>query len=64
MSTYQINYNSFTNNDSLMILKGLADFEDIEKAEEFIQEKSWVDGKQYNILENTTEGFVCSIYSR
>ena len=51
MSTYQINYNSFTNNDSLMILKGLADFEDIEKAEEFIQEKSWVDGKQYNILD-------------
>lgn len=51
MSTYQIDYNSLTTNDSMVILKGLADFDTIGDAEEYIKEKSWVDNNSYSIID-------------
>ena len=51
MSTYQIDYANLTTNDNLMILKGIQNFEDIEAAEEYIEEISWTDGKQYRIID-------------
>lgn len=51
MSTYQINYNNFTNNDSIIVLKGIANFDIIGDAEEYIKELSWKDNNNYSILD-------------